>query len=576
CLNKQNAIEGLKPEAHKRVRSKELNQGGENMRKTSDSAALLFSSNSQEEQVVSDNGKGIAPTHELDNGIPTVENKRMVSYINGVLTEPTTVSGSANDVTKEPVLTATTKGPVLFVNLVTREVSRKSANFRTLLWPAGNGLISAMCMESWGRSSFTRAMIELRADMKLIDTMMVIVLKLVGEGFSMFIIRVNPTTTPLAKMINNLERQMLDGKLVLVDDDEKPLKGFHGSGGGRGNHTQKDGGMYGTSQPANSQEERVVSDNEKGTAPTQELDYGIPMVENKKPLSYINIVPTELNIVSGSANDVTKEPVLTTTTKGPVSFAKLVTREPSRKAANFRTLLWPAGNGADVTVSLESVQAISEHFANFVYGVFVGKHIAYPVVNNYVKNICSKYGLVKSMMNSANGLFFSSLAIRMVKLHNVPIKMFNEDGLSAIATKLVTLLMFDSYTSAMCMKSYGSSSFAIAMIELRADMKLKDTIMVDVPKLVDEGISMCTIYVMYEWKAPRIRIGGILSWMTTGNSGVVSPTHENSSEAFASPSTTSLAKMINNLENQMLDEKLVLVDDDGKPLKMLIQIVKVK
>ncbi|GKB44940.1 hypothetical protein Tco_0889882 [Tanacetum coccineum] len=30
-------------------------------------------------------------------------------------------------------------------------------------------------------------------------------------------------TTPLAKRINNIERQMLDGKLILVVDDGKPL-----------------------------------------------------------------------------------------------------------------------------------------------------------------------------------------------------------------------------------------------------------------------------------------------------------------------------------------------------------------
>ena len=37
--------------------------------------------------------------------------------------------------------------------------------------------------------------------------------------------------------------------------------------------------------------------------------------------------------------------------------------------------------------------------------------------------------------------------------------------------------------------------------------------------------------------------------------------------AFGSPSTTSLAARINELESQMLDEKLVLLGDDGKPLK---------
>ncbi|GJR60330.1 zinc finger, CCHC-type containing protein [Tanacetum coccineum] len=49
---------------------------------------------------------------------------------------------------------------------------------------------------------------------------------------------------------------------------------------------------------------------------------------------------------------------------------------------------------------------ISERFANTIYGFFLGKRVAYPIVANYVKNTWSKYGLVKSVLNSYNGLFF--------------------------------------------------------------------------------------------------------------------------------------------------------------------------
>ncbi|GKF47743.1 copia protein, partial [Tanacetum coccineum] len=47
-----------------------------------------------------------------------------------------------------------------------------------------------------------------------------------------------------------------------------------------------------------------------------------------------------------------------------------------------------------------------------------------------------------------------------VKLHGVPITAFSEDGLSAIATKVGTPLMLDSYTSGMCLQSWGKSSYA--------------------------------------------------------------------------------------------------------------------
>ncbi|GJZ60766.1 putative reverse transcriptase domain-containing protein [Tanacetum coccineum] len=210
---------------------------------------------------------------------------------------------------------------------------------------------------------------------------------------------------------------------------------------------------------------------------------------------------------------------------------------------NFRTLFTPVGNGIDVVVLVESIRAITERFANTTYGFFLGKRVAYPVVLNYVRNTWGKYGLVRSMFSSSTGLFsfqFSYMDgldailengpwfIRnnplilkkwhpdvnllkedvgnvpvWVKLHCVPVTVFSEDGLSAIATKLGIPLMLNSYTSDMCMQSWGRSSYARAMIELRADVELKYNIVVAMPKITKERFYMCNIHVEYEWKPPR-------------------------------------------------------------------------
>nr|GEV81154.1 hypothetical protein [Tanacetum cinerariifolium] len=74
-----------------------------------------------------------------------------------------------------------------------------------------------------------------------------------------------------------------------------------------------------------------------------------------------------------------------------------------------------------------------------------------------------------------------------VKLHGVLVTAFSEDGLSDIATKLGTLLMLDSYTSDMCLQSWGRSIYARVMIEIRSDVELKDYIMVVIPKIMGEG-----------------------------------------------------------------------------------------
>nr|GEY54700.1 zinc knuckle CX2CX4HX4C [Tanacetum cinerariifolium] len=53
-----------------------------------------------------------------------------------------------------------------------------------------------------------------------------------------------------------------------------------------------------------------------------------------------------------------------------------------------------------------------------------------------------------------------------VKLHDVPIQVFEEDGISLIATFIGKPVMLDSYTSSMCNESWGRSSFARCLIKV--------------------------------------------------------------------------------------------------------------
>ncbi|GJS99786.1 putative reverse transcriptase domain-containing protein [Tanacetum coccineum] len=196
---------------------------------------------------------------------------------------------------------------------------------------------------------------------------------------------------------------------------------------------------------------------------------------------------------------------------GKSSYAN-ITSKPSAKKVNVHTLFTLDGNGIDVVVLLDSIRAISERFANTAYGFFLGKRVAYPVVANYVRNTWGKYRLVRSMFSSSTGLFsFQFCSIEgldamlengpwficnnplilkkwhpdenllkedvstvpvWVKLHGVPATAFSEDDLSAIATKLGTPLMLDSYASDKCMQS-------------------------------GKGTYTCNVRVEYEWKPPR-------------------------------------------------------------------------
>ncbi|GJU77852.1 putative RNA-directed DNA polymerase [Tanacetum coccineum] len=159
-----------------------------------------------------------------------------------------------------------------------------------------------------------------------------------------------------------------------------------------------------------------------------------------------------------------------------------------------------------------------------------------------------------------------------VKLHGVHVTAFSEDGLSAIATK------HDS-----------------------ADVELKDTIMVAMPKLVGEWFYTCSIRVEYEWKPPRCaccKIFGHVQNECPKNIG--SSVAKNLKKPSQSPRVISVgpnvefkpAKQVYRpvskrhnantsgdkkkdveptkvIERLIIDGKFTLVDDEGKPFKKI-------
>nr|GEW89593.1 hypothetical protein [Tanacetum cinerariifolium] len=63
--------------------------------------------------------------------------------------------------------------------------------------------------------------------------------------------------------------------------------------------------------------------------------------------------------------------------------------------------------------------------------------------------------------------------------------------------------MLDSYTSNMCLHSWGRSTYARALIEISADEDLKESLIIVIPHCDKEGHSFATIDIEYEWTPPR-------------------------------------------------------------------------
>ncbi|GJV22645.1 zinc knuckle CX2CX4HX4C containing protein [Tanacetum coccineum] len=73
---------------------------------------------------------------------------------------------------------------------------------------------------------------------------------------------------------------------------------------------------------------------------------------------------------------------------------------PSKSKANFRSLfLENLSEGANFSIPRKVVETVSTQFANTLYGYFIGKCMAFLIVEYYVQNNWGKYGLTRIMMN---------------------------------------------------------------------------------------------------------------------------------------------------------------------------------
>nr|GFA36730.1 hypothetical protein [Tanacetum cinerariifolium] len=63
---------------------------------------------------------------------------------------------------------------------------------------------------------------------------------------------------------------------------------------------------------------------------------------------------------------------------------------------------------ANVVIRLAAVEEIIHRFQNTLYFYFIGKRLVFPLVENYVKNGCAKFGLERVMLT--NGFFFFQFA----------------------------------------------------------------------------------------------------------------------------------------------------------------------
>ncbi|GKE03919.1 ATPase, F1/V1/A1 complex, alpha/beta subunit [Tanacetum coccineum] len=74
--------------------------------------------------------------------------------------------------------------------------------------------------------------------------------------------------------------------------------------------------------------------------------------------------------------------------------------------------------GADVAIPIAAVDEICDQFANTLYGYFIGSWLAFPIVENYVRNAWAKYGFERVIVRNGFYLFKFTSQEGMVRVLN--------------------------------------------------------------------------------------------------------------------------------------------------------------
>ncbi|GJW43656.1 hypothetical protein Tco_0072455 [Tanacetum coccineum] len=325
-------------------------------------------------------------------------------------------------------------GPTSYAKLVTGEPSRKSVNFRTLITPMRNwtdvaiplesiGAISKrlantayytllmldsytpdMCMQSCGRLSYARAMIELCSNCKVFGYVLNKYPKKIVSDMRKNLNNTRQATrgVPVGPKIENDDELDSDSdveeKETKWDDDFDPYDDELYDSHDMSDNLQAicdefDITIHGDLKLQVINEERIEEVKEHAAYKRSQNGKLVLVGDDRIPFKNLN--------ADSQSNVMDPFPCFSDTFGTPNTSNKVATAgtrdTPStngedgsvNKVANFRRLVALTGNEVDVVVSLESVLEVKERFENYVYGFFLGKRVAYPVVENFVKNSSS-------------------------------------------------------------------------------------------------------------------------------------------------------------------------------------------
>ncbi|GKD30746.1 zinc knuckle CX2CX4HX4C containing protein [Tanacetum coccineum] len=233
--------------------------------------------------------------------------------------------------------------------------------------------------------------------------------------------------------------------------------------------------------------------------PIKRLDNNDVSNVNQEPIvrvSYLNMEKSTIN-VHGVETTVSS------------SFAFVLQQNNNKKTVAVSELRNDEQvEGAAVVIPMSAIEEVSSAFDNTLYGYYIGKRLTFPLVENYVKNTWAKFGLLKAMHK--NGFFFFQFSTRegmekvlesgpwLVRLVPLILNIWSPNA--KLIKEEICLAPFWVKLHNIPILAYSEVG---VLIEMKFDMELLDSVVVDVLFTNGKRHSLETIEVEYEWKPPR-------------------------------------------------------------------------
>ncbi|KAJ9536410.1 hypothetical protein OSB04_un000423 [Centaurea solstitialis] len=192
-----------------------------------------------------------------------------------------------------------------------------------------------------------------------------------------------------------------------------------------------------------------------------------------------------------------------------------------------------------VKLPLELAKKASAAYHTTICGYFLGPCLQFSLVKRFASSQWGKFGFLDAMLNE-NGIFFFKFETEgganqvvnlgsvmlngipffllpwdptkglskpqhvscplWVKIHNIPLIAFNNEGISRIASALGVPLRMDACTTSMCDKAWGRSGFAKILVDVWAVGELKRELQIVIPSLSNGDDVTVVLRVEYLWE----------------------------------------------------------------------------